>query len=104
MIILPFSDVGERGLDSAHPALSCKEILGSGHSKGDGKYWIDPEKSGDPLKVYCDMSRYGGKKMNFSFETRDFNRSIFGLGYSCFLYKYPSYVLNQNYCRILETD
>ena len=61
---------GKRGWDSAHPALSCKEILGSGHSKGDGEYWIDPEKSGNPLKVYCDMSRYGGKKMNFFFETR----------------------------------
>ncbi|CAH3039728.1 unnamed protein product, partial [Pocillopora meandrina] len=51
---------GKRGLDSAHPAFSCKEILNSGHSKGDGEYWIDPEKSGNPLKVYCDMSRYGG--------------------------------------------
>ena len=61
---------GKRGWDSAHPAFSCKEILDSGHSKGDGEYWIDPEKSGNPLKVYCDMSRYGGKKMNFSFETR----------------------------------
>ena len=96
---------GKRGWDSAHPALSCKEILGSGHSKGDGEYWIDPEKSGNPLKVYCDMSRYGGKKMIFFFlRHEDFNRSIFGLGYSCFLYKYPSYVLNQNYCGILETD
>ncbi|CAH3039724.1 unnamed protein product, partial [Pocillopora meandrina] len=43
---------------SAHPAFSCKEILDSGHSKGDGEYWIDPEKSGNPLRVYCDMSRY----------------------------------------------
>ena len=58
---------GKRGWDSAHPAISCKEILDSGHSKGDGEYWIDPEKSGNPLKVYCDMSRYGGKKMNFIF-------------------------------------
>ena len=61
MIILPSSDVDKRGWDSAHPAFSCKEILDSGHSKGDGEYWIDPEKSGNPLKVYCDMSRYGGK-------------------------------------------
>ena len=58
---------GKRGWDSAHPAFSCKEILDSGHSKGDGEYWIDPEKSGNPLKVYCDMSRYDGKKMNFFF-------------------------------------
>ena len=65
MIILPFSYADKRGWDSAHPAFSCKEILDSGHSKGDGEYWIDPEKSGNPLKVYCDMSRYGGKRMNF---------------------------------------
>ena len=58
---------GKRGWDSAHPAFSCKEILDSGHSKGDGEYWIDPEKSGNPVKVYCDMSRYDGKKMNFFF-------------------------------------
>ena len=72
MIILPFSSADKkRGWDSAHPAFSCKEILDSGHSKGDGEYWIDPEKSGNPLKVYCDMSRSGGKRMNcFFFETR----------------------------------
>ena len=61
MIILPSSDVDKRGWDSAHPAFSCKEILDSEHSKGDGEYWIDPEKSGNLLRVYCDMSRYGGK-------------------------------------------
>ena len=55
MIILLFSDADKRGLDPAHPAFSCKKILGSGHSKGDGEYWIDPEKSGNPLRVYCDM-------------------------------------------------
>ena len=38
MIILPSSDVEKRGWDSAHPAFSCKEILDSGHSKGDGEY------------------------------------------------------------------
>ena len=65
MILLPFSYADNRGWDSDHPAFSCKEILDSGHSKGDGEYWIDPEKSGNPLKVYCDMSRYGGKRMNF---------------------------------------
>ena len=44
----------------------------------------------------------------------DFNRSIsdlvelllehYGLGYFCFLYQDPYYVLNQNYSRILESD
>ena len=67
MIILAFCYAGKRGWDSAHPALSCKEILDSGHSKGDGEYWIDPEKSGNPLRVYCDMLRSGGKRMNFFF-------------------------------------
>ena len=76
MIILPFSYAGKRGWDSAHPAFSCKEILDSGHSKGDGEYWIDPEKSGNPLKVYCDMSRYGGKRINFFLRHEDFNRSM----------------------------
>ena len=71
MIILPSSDVDKRGWDSAHPAFSCKEILDSGHSKGDGEYWIDPEKSGNPLRVYCDMSRYGGKWISlFIWDTR----------------------------------
>ena len=55
MIILLFSDPDKRGLDPAYPAFSCKKILGSGHSKGDGEYWNDLEKSGNPLKVYCDM-------------------------------------------------
>ena len=107
MIIPPFSDADKRGRDSNHPAFSCKEILDSGHSKGDGEYWIDPEKSGNPLKVYCDMSRYGGKRMDFFLRHEDFNRSMFdlvqlllersGLGYSY-------YVFNQNYVKIHERD
>ena len=71
MIILPSSDVDKRGWNSAHPAFSCKEILDSWHSKGDGEYWIDPEKIGNPLRVYCDMSRYGGKWISlFIWDTR----------------------------------
>ena len=80
MIILPFSYADKRGWDSAHPAFSCKEILDSGHSKGDGEYWIDPEKSGNPLKVYCDMSRSGGKRMNCFFETRGLQQEYIRLG------------------------
>ena len=72
MIILPSSDVDKRGWDSAHPAFSCKEILDSGNSKGDGEYWINPEKSGNPLRVYCDRSRYGGKWISlFIWDTRN---------------------------------
>ena len=39
---------------------SCQHIRDSGRSKGDGEYWIDPEKNGNPLKVYCDMTNAGG--------------------------------------------
>ncbi|XP_068669916.1 uncharacterized protein [Montipora foliosa] len=49
-----------RGLYSHLPAQSCKDILDSGDSFGDGKYWIDPKKTGNPLKVYCDMTTNGG--------------------------------------------
>ncbi|KAL9957136.1 hypothetical protein ACROYT_G038738 [Oculina patagonica] len=49
-----------RGLYSHQPAHSCKDIRDSGDSKGDGEYWIDPEKSGNPLKVICDMTTDGG--------------------------------------------
>ena len=84
MIILPSSDVDKRGWDSAHPAFSCKEILDSGHSKGNGEYWIDPENSGNPLKVYCDMSRYGGKGMNcFFWDTRT-STGEYLTWYSCY--------------------
>ena len=30
-------------------------------TKEDGEYWIDPEKSENPLRVCFDMSRYGGE-------------------------------------------
>ena len=33
-----------------------------GTTTGDGEYWIDPQKNGDPLKVYCDMTTDGGKQ------------------------------------------
>ncbi|KAL9957259.1 hypothetical protein ACROYT_G038873 [Oculina patagonica] len=54
------SEKSVRGLYSHQPADSCKDIRDSGSSKGDGEYWIDPEKSGDPLKVFCDMTTDGG--------------------------------------------
>ncbi|XP_068690044.1 uncharacterized protein [Montipora foliosa] len=50
----------KRGANSNHPAFSCTDILDAGDSEGDGYYWIDPEKSGNPLKVFCDMTTYGG--------------------------------------------
>jgi len=48
------------GWYSYRPSGSCKHIQNSGYSKGDGEYWIDPEKNGNPLKVYCDMTTDGG--------------------------------------------
>ena len=35
-------------------------ILFYGDSKGNGEYWIDLEKNGNPLKVFCDMTTAGG--------------------------------------------
>ena len=52
---------GIKGLYSNKPGHSCKDIRDSGDSKGDGEYWIDPEKGGHPFKVYCDMTTDGGK-------------------------------------------
>ncbi len=41
---------------------SCKEILSSGNSHGDGTYTIDPDGDGSiqPFEVYCDMTTDGG--------------------------------------------
>ena len=49
--------LGER----ANPGKSCKDILDNGAATDDGEYWIDPEKRGRPLKVYCDMTTDGGE-------------------------------------------
>ncbi|XP_066027690.1 uncharacterized protein [Pocillopora verrucosa] len=49
-----------RGLYYDQPGHSCKEIRDSGFFQKDGEYWIDPEKNGKPLKVYCDMTTDGG--------------------------------------------
>ena len=110
MIILLSSDPDKRGWDPAYPAFSCKEILRSGHSKGDGEYWIDPEKSGNPLKVYCDMSRYGGEWLRHE----DFNRSIFDYDFAMGTFWSWLFVLslqrsllcffNRNYNKIIELD
>ena len=48
------------GFFSSSPGYSCKHIQDSGDSIGDGEYWIDPEKNGNPLKVFCDMTTDGG--------------------------------------------
>ena len=50
-----------KGWYSSYPGDSCKDIYDSGDARGDGEYWIDPEKTGNPLKVFCDMTRAGGE-------------------------------------------
>ena len=49
------------GLYPHNRAHSCKEIRDVAGSRNDGKYWIDLEKKGNPLKVYCDMTTDGGR-------------------------------------------
>ncbi|XP_078348946.1 uncharacterized protein LOC144633894 isoform X1 [Oculina patagonica] len=49
-----------QGWNSLWPGHSCKSIMDSGHSRGDGEYWIAPEGNGNPISVYCDMTTEGG--------------------------------------------
>ena len=46
----------------ASPGWSCKHILETGSSTGDGTYWVDPDGPGSisPVEVYCDMTTDGG--------------------------------------------
>jgi len=61
IIYSSLNTIAARGWSSYQPADSCKHIRDYGDSKGDGEYWIDPEKNGRPLKVFCDMTTGGGK-------------------------------------------
>ena len=58
---IAFPSVAVRGLYKDSPGHSCKDIRDSGFFQKDGEYWIDPEKNGKPIKVYCDMTTDGGK-------------------------------------------
>ena len=49
-----------RGFNPATPGRSCKDIVINGIPVRSGEYWIDPENSGNPFKVFCDMSTNGG--------------------------------------------
>ena len=66
-----FFFLGVKGLNANQPGHSCKDIRDSGDSKGDGEYWIDPEKSGNPFKVFCDMTTKGGKFRQEIIEVRE---------------------------------
>jgi len=49
------------GLKKESPGMSCKHILDNGDAThGDGKYWIDPGNSNNPMLVYCDMTHDQG--------------------------------------------
>ena len=61
-----FITLETQGWDFDDPGTSCKDIRDSDFSKGDGKYWINPGWSGDPLKIYCDMTTDGGEDYNLS--------------------------------------
>jgi len=38
------------------PGSTCKDILITGEAQGEGEYSIKPTSSGDPLRVFCDMT------------------------------------------------
>jgi hypothetical protein len=49
------------GSSSACPGRSCKQLLDSGNSTGDGSYWLDPDGDGlGAFEAYCDMTTDGG--------------------------------------------
>lgn len=65
------NDVSEiLGQDSSKPGNSCKNILESGFSVGDGEYWIRPGNEGQPFKAYCDMKTDGGKQTSSLFQCK----------------------------------
>ncbi|KAK3738719.1 hypothetical protein QZH41_018084, partial [Actinostola sp. cb2023] len=43
----------------SNPGKSCKHIKLNAVVTTDGPQWIDPQNSGKPFKVYCDMSTDG---------------------------------------------
>ena len=44
------------------PAESCKEIKASeGEAAVSGNYWLDIERNGNLLNVYCDMTTDAGQ-------------------------------------------
>ncbi|WP_294264858.1 fibrinogen-like YCDxxxxGGGW domain-containing protein [uncultured Chryseobacterium sp.] len=51
------------GVNVGNLKTSCKDILDSGASTGNGTYWIDPDGSGNAYcaeQVYCNMTDNGG--------------------------------------------
>jgi len=61
--VLVYRLIEKLGHFSSKPGNSCKNIRDSGDSIGDGEYWIDLEKNGNPLKVYCEMTTDAGTEI-----------------------------------------
>lgn len=55
-----FTCTAKKGSHAILAAHSCKEINDIGETRGDGEYWIDPENTGKPFTVYCDMTTDSG--------------------------------------------
>ena len=53
------------GSASFRAAKSCQHIIQSGDSTGNEEYWVDPQGSGNPFKVFCDMTTDGGTVVYF---------------------------------------
>lgn len=54
---------GNDGLTEATAATSCKAILLSGFSTGNGAYWIKPDAFTTAYNTYCDMGNGGWTKI-----------------------------------------
>ena len=55
-----FADVGALGDGPDCAGVDCADVLAERPGVPDGAYWIDPEASGVPFEVYCEMTFEGG--------------------------------------------
>jgi len=70
-ILKTLSSTNENYTCSNRLFTSCKDILESNCSNGDGKYVIDPDGLGNliPFEVFCDMSTDGGGWTKIEYKT-----------------------------------
>ncbi len=57
----PLYEPPSNGSSQAKAGLTCKKLLDDGQSKGDGKYWLDPNgpPTADAFLAWCDMKGGG---------------------------------------------
>jgi hypothetical protein len=50
------------GTQASRPGLNCRALLQAGYSRGDGRYWIDPDggNTSNAFLAFCDMTRQSG--------------------------------------------